>query len=155
MYFQKSIPRKINYKKDKSARKITTKEKCKSTSYLQSTLSQSQNPAITMKDLQWLSSKVNMLWVIYLKSLQELLGTSWDVEERSFAKSLADEGRNWWQGSGGSMRLHFLVKTTNSYDQLSTIQQAFFKATTVTKDFSKCHATVWCPLPGIDVHFLE
>ena len=53
------------------------------------------------------------------------------------------------------MRLHFLgkllklllVKTTSSYNQLSTIQQAFFKATTVTKDFSKCHATV-------DVHFL-
>ena len=42
------------------------------------------------------------------------------------------------------MRLHFLgrakkllelllLKTTNSQDQLSTIQQAFFKGTTVTK----------------------
>ena len=53
------------------------------------------------------------------------------------------------------MRLHFLGKakkllklllvkeTTNSQVKLSTIQQAFFKATTVTKDFSKiCHATV-------------
>ena len=57
----------------------------------------------------------------------------------------------------GSMRSHFLgrakkllelqlVKTTNSQDQLSTIQQAFFKATTVTKDFSKCGAS---PFPGI------
>jgi len=45
-------------------------------SYLKSTLSQSQNPAITMTDLQWLSSKGILLWVIYLKSLQELLGTS-------------------------------------------------------------------------------
>ena len=55
-----------------------------------------------MTDLQWLSSniddraiiyasKVNMLWVICLESLQELLGTSWDMEERSLAKSLADE----------------------------------------------------------------
>ena len=50
------------------------------------------------------------------------------------------------------MRLHFLgeakkllklllvKETTNSQDQLSTIQQAFFKATTVTKEFSKCHS---------------
>jgi len=44
-----------------------------------------------MTDLQWLSSKVNVLWVIYLGSLQGLLGTSWDMEERSLAKSLADE----------------------------------------------------------------
>ena len=44
-----------------------------------------------MTDLQWLSSKVILLLVIYLKSFQELLGTSRDMEERSLAKSLADE----------------------------------------------------------------
>ena len=44
-----------------------------------------------MTDLQWLSSKVNMLWVIYLGSLQGLLGTFWDMEDKSLAKSLADE----------------------------------------------------------------
>jgi len=43
-----------------SERKVTYK-RCKSTSYLQSTLSECQNQAITMTDLQWLSSKVNML----------------------------------------------------------------------------------------------
>ena len=69
-------------------------QKCKSTSYLQSTLSQRQNQAITMTDLQWLSSKVNMLRVIYLESLQELLGTSWDMEERSLTKSPACRRRS-------------------------------------------------------------
>jgi len=37
---------------------------------------------------------------------------------------------------------------TGSYAYVTTIQQAFFKATRVTKDFSKCHLT-------FDVHFLE
>ena len=47
-----------------------------------------------MTDLQWLSSKMILLWVTYLGSLQELLGTSRDMKERSLAKSLADkEGR--------------------------------------------------------------
>ena len=61
----------------------------------------------TMTDLQWLSSKV---WVVYLESLQELLGTSLDMEERSLAKSLADEGRMLMARSGGSMRYTFLGK---------------------------------------------
>ena len=60
-----------------------------------------------MTDLQWLSSKV---WVVYLESLQELLGTSLDMEERSLAKSLADEGRMLMARSGGSMRYTFLGK---------------------------------------------
>ena len=36
-------------------------QKYKSTSYLQSTLHRSQKPAITMTDLQWLSSKEILL----------------------------------------------------------------------------------------------
>ena len=35
-----------------------------------------ENQAITITGLQWLSSKVILLWVIYLSSLQKLLGTS-------------------------------------------------------------------------------
>ena len=34
------------------------------------------NQAITMTGLQWLSSKVILLWVIYLERVQELLSTS-------------------------------------------------------------------------------
>ena len=81
--------------------------------------------------------------------------------QRSIAKSPADEdgqmlmARIWrfhvftLLGKAKKLLKLLLVKdTTNRKVQLSTIQQAYFKATTVTKDFSKCHATV-------DVHFLS
>ena len=55
----------INSKDDKVQKAHVCKkgnlQKCRSTSYLQSTLSQSQNQAIIMTDLQWLSFKEILL----------------------------------------------------------------------------------------------
>ena len=152
-------------------------QKCKSTSYLQNTLSQSQNQA-TVTDLQWLSSGPR--WICCgsytSEGLQELLGRLPETWRRDHLRNHWQTKKVgcWWQGSGGSMRLHFLgkaknllklllVKTTNSYylwklqtattcedyKHLSTIQQAFIKATTVTKDFSKCRPWQLMSIPGI------
>jgi len=59
MYLSNNINSKITYKSTSLQERYL--QKCKSTSYLQNTLSQSQNPAITMTDLQWLSSKEILL----------------------------------------------------------------------------------------------
>jgi len=59
MYLSNNINSKITYKSTSLQERYL--QKCKSTSYLQNTLSQSQNPAITMTDLQWLSFKEILL----------------------------------------------------------------------------------------------
>ena len=136
-------------------------QKCKSTSYLQSTLSPSQNQAITMTDLQWLSSKVNTLWVIYLKSLQGLFVTSWDMEETSLAKSLADEqgrmlmARVWgfhaFTLSWGSQEIAWTT-TCEDYKQLGPAvyhSTGSLQSHNSHKRFLKMPCDIRCPFPRI------
>jgi len=111
-----------------------------------------------MTDLQWLSSKVNMLWVIYLKSLQELPGRLPETWRRDHLWNhwQTEKVGCWWQGSGGSMHLHFLgkannllklllVKTTNSclpFNRLSSKPQQ-------SQKISQNAARQLCPFPRI------
>ena len=120
-----------------------------------------------MTGLQCLSSKVIMLWFIYLKSLQELLGTSWDMEERSFGKLLADEEEGWmlkarvWRFHAFTLPWESLKWSRNclSYYLWRRLQTARtsclpfnrlgFSKPQQPQKISQNAVTVGCPFPGI------